>query len=108
MRDMDEFRNSALLRDMSDGFGSGDMDRVEVEVPEDPRSVLVTHSESIDYFVSYSLPTRLYTMFECRMHSSVCCSFLMSHSYQIQRVKTHDQAFERSLKLSLRRTSGTI
>ena len=34
MRDVDEFRDSALLCDMSDGFGPGDMNGVEVEVPE--------------------------------------------------------------------------
>ena len=52
MRDMDEFRNSALLCDMSNGFGSGDMNGVEIEVPGDSRSAPVTRIENFDYFVS--------------------------------------------------------
>ena len=52
MRDMDEFRSSALLCDMSDGFGSGDMNGVEIGVPGDSRSALVTGIENFDYYVS--------------------------------------------------------
>jgi hypothetical protein len=33
MRDMNEFRNPALLRDVGDGLGTSDMDRVKIEVP---------------------------------------------------------------------------
>ena len=42
MRDVDEFRNPALLRDMGDGLGTSDMDRVEIEVPEGFRLSFVT------------------------------------------------------------------
>jgi len=42
VRDVDEFRNSALLCDMGDRFGTSDMDGVEIEVPEGPRSADVT------------------------------------------------------------------
>ena len=42
MRDMDEFRNPALLRDVGDGLGTSDMDRVKVEVPGGFRLSFVT------------------------------------------------------------------
>ena len=42
MRDMDEFRNPALLRDVGDGLGTSDMDRVKIEVPEGFRLSFVT------------------------------------------------------------------
>jgi len=46
MRDVNEFRNSALLCDMSDRFGTSDMHGVEIEVPRDLRSVLVTQGKT--------------------------------------------------------------
>ena len=42
MRDVNEFRNSTLLGDMGDRFGTGDMDGTEIEVPEDLESTFDT------------------------------------------------------------------
>jgi len=42
MRDVDEFRNSALLGDMGDRFGTVDLDGTKIEVPKDPASAFVT------------------------------------------------------------------
>ena len=46
MRDVDELRNSALLCDMSNRFGTGYMYGVEIEVPVDLRSILVTQGKT--------------------------------------------------------------
>ena len=42
MRDVDEFRNSALLGDTSNGFDTGDMHGVEIKVPDQVRLIFVT------------------------------------------------------------------
>jgi hypothetical protein len=46
MGDVDELRNSALLCDMSDRFGTSDMHGVEIEVPGGLRSDLVTQGKT--------------------------------------------------------------
>ena len=42
VRDVDEFGNSALLGDMSDGFGTRDMHGAEIEIPKGMRLVFIT------------------------------------------------------------------
>ena len=42
MRDVDELRNSALLCDMSDRFGTGDVHGIEIKVPKELGLAFVT------------------------------------------------------------------
>jgi len=42
MRDVDKFRDSTLLGDMGDRFGSGDMHGTEIEVPKGLESIFDT------------------------------------------------------------------
>jgi len=46
MGDVNELRNTALLCDMSDRFGTGDVHGAEIEVPVDLRLVLVTQGKT--------------------------------------------------------------
>lgn len=46
MGDVNELRNSALLCDMSDRFGTGNVHGTEIEVSGDLRSVLVTQGKT--------------------------------------------------------------
>jgi len=52
MGDVDELRNSALLCDASDRFGTDDVHGAEIEVPGDLRSVLVTREKHLKHLVS--------------------------------------------------------